>query len=116
MEIPEYIKPGLMGAAVGAVAIAIIGFSWGGWITGSTADEIATERSEEAVLMALTPICVLNSSRDPNVEQVIAEMKAARAYQRSDSIVKAGWATMPGETEPNLPLARACVSEFQARF
>ncbi len=116
MEMPEYIKPGLMGAAVGAVAIAIVGFSWGGWVTGSTANQIANERSEDAVLAALTPICVLNSSRDPNMEQVISEMKAARAYQRSDFIVKAGWATMPGASEPNLPLSRACVREFQDRF
>lgn len=116
MEIPEWLKPGLMGAAAGAVALAIIGFSWGGWVTGSSANDMAEDRSEDAVLMALTPFCVENSVQDPNFEQVIAEMKAARAYQRSDSIAKAGWATMPGDSEPNLQLARACVKEFEARL
>ena len=116
MNIPEWFKPGLMGAAVGAVALAIIGFSWGGWITGSSADELANDRSEEAVITALTPFCVQNSAQDPNVEQTIAQMKSSRAYQRSDFIVKAGWATMPGDSEPNLVLARACVKEFENRF
>jgi hypothetical protein len=30
MQIPEWLKPGLYGAACGAVALAVIGFSWGG--------------------------------------------------------------------------------------
>lgn len=116
MNIPEWTQPGLVGAAVGAVALAIIGFSWGGWVTGSNASEMAEDRSESAVIMALTPICVQNAAQDPNIEMVIAEMKTARTYQRSDSIVKAGWATMPGDSEPNLQLARACVKEFEDRL
>jgi len=48
----------LQGIAIGAVASMVIGFSWGGWVTGGTADKIADERANTAVLAALTPICV----------------------------------------------------------
>ena len=48
----------LQGIAIGAVASMVIGFSWGGWVTGGTADKIADERANAAVLAALTPICV----------------------------------------------------------
>lgn len=116
MQIPVWLKPSLLGAVVGAVAITFIGFSWGGWVSGNSADEMAEDRSEEAVTLALTPICVYQSSEDPNIETVISSMKAARSYQRSEFIMEAGWATMPGEDEPNAQIARACVNEFASRF
>ena len=43
MNIPEWLKPALYGAAAGAGALAIIGFTWGGWVTGGTAKEMATD-------------------------------------------------------------------------
>ena len=41
MQTPEWLKPGLYGAACGAAALAVIGFSWGGWVTGGTARTMA---------------------------------------------------------------------------
>jgi hypothetical protein len=34
MQSPEWLKPALYGAACGAIALATVGFSWGGWVTG----------------------------------------------------------------------------------
>lgn len=116
MQIPVWLKPSLLGAVVGAGAITFIGFSWGGWVSGNNANAMAENRSEEAVTLALTPICLFQSSEDPNIETVISSMKAARAYQRSEFIMEAGWATMPGQDEPNAQIARACVKEFASRF
>src|SRR5512132_1542770 len=48
----------LQGAAAGAVASIVIGFSWGGWMTGSTANRLAAEQADTAVVAALTPVCV----------------------------------------------------------
>ena len=50
MQVPsmlqgESLKRLLQGAAVGAVATIAVGFGWGGWTLGSTADRIAKERS-----------------------------------------------------------------------
>ena len=47
----------MQGAAAGAVATMFVGFYWGGWSLGSTADKMAKERSELAVV-ALAPVCV----------------------------------------------------------
>lgn len=116
MTLPIWIKPGLMGAVVGAIALAVIGFSWGGWITSGSAAEMAEEQAEDTLVAALVPFCVLQSAQDPNFATTIGEMKAARQYQRSDFIAKAGWATMPGQTEANLPVARACVAEFASQM
>ena len=47
----------LQGAAVGAVATMVVGFYWGGWSLGSTADKMAKEHSDLAVVAALAPVC-----------------------------------------------------------
>ena len=46
-------RAGLWGAAAGAIALAIVGFSWGGWVTGGQAKTLA----DAAVTAALVPIC-----------------------------------------------------------
>ena len=48
----------LQGIAVGAVASVVIGFSWGGWMTGGSANKLAAARADTAVVAALTPVCV----------------------------------------------------------
>ena len=37
-ETKAAVKPALWGAAAGAIALAIVGFNWGGWVTGGTAE------------------------------------------------------------------------------
>jgi len=40
------------GAACGAVALAVVGFSWGGWATGGTARLMAAEQLQSDVVSA----------------------------------------------------------------
>ena len=58
MQTPEWLKPGLYGAACGAVALAVAGFSWGGWVTGGTARAMAADQSKADVVAALALISV----------------------------------------------------------
>ncbi len=108
MKTPEWLRPGLYGGLLGAVALAIVGFSWGGWVTGGTANLQASERSETAVVAALASICVDQSKRDPMIAERIAALKAASSYSRAEMVMKNGWATMPGTKEPNRQVASAC--------
>jgi hypothetical protein len=41
MKLPAATKPFLWGAAAGAIALAIVGFNWGGWLTGQVASACA---------------------------------------------------------------------------
>ena len=45
----ERIKPVLWGAVGGAIVLAIVGFNWGGWVTGGTAVAMAKETAATAV-------------------------------------------------------------------
>ena len=116
MKLTEQLKPALYGAAVGAIALAFVGFSWGGWVTGGTANEMATDQAKLEVLAALVPICLQQSSQDPQVVERVAKLKTASSYQRSDMVMQIGWATMPGSTDPNRQVASACVDKLAAQF
>jgi hypothetical protein len=116
MNTPEWLKPGLYGAAVGAVVVAIVGFSWGGWVTGGTAKQMASDQARLEVVAALVPICVEQSKQDPQVMETLAQLKDAGRYQRSDMLMKAGWATMPGSSDPNRNVASACMEKLAAQF
>lgn len=116
MNTPEWTKAALWGGVAGAVALAITGFSWGGWVTGGKAEAIASERARDAVVAALAPICVAQARRDPQLAITVAKLKDTSTYQRGPIVMEAGWATMPGSTEPDRAVANACMSVLAADF
>jgi len=108
-RIPVQTKPFLSGAAAGPVALTIVGFAWGGWVTGRTAEQLAIARADQAVISSLTPICVAQFRKDPRARANLAAMNAIDRWQRTEYVSKGGWATMPdGSGEPNREVASAC--------
>ncbi len=108
----EKIQMGLWSAIGGAIALAIIGFAWGGWVTGGTAQKMAEEMAEEAVVSRLTPICVEQFRQDSEKVQKLKEMKAEDDWKRGDYVEKQGWATMPGEKKSDSEVARKCAEKL----
>lgn len=113
MNTPEWLKPGIYGVVIGAVAISAIGFSWGGWMTGSGASKMATDLSHKNVIAALVPVCLERSRTDPESLAKLATIQAASTYQRRDALLLTGWATLPGSNAPDRDLAQACVTGLQ---
>ena len=103
----------LQGMAIGAVASMVLGFSWGGWMTGGTANKLAAERTDSAVVAALAPICVekflQNSDAKANLEIL---KKISSTWEQGDYLQKGGWATQPGATSSDYHLARACAEKL----
>ena len=98
-----WISPALWGAAAGAVATMVIGFAWGGWLTGGSAEELASAREEKAVVQAFVPLCVAEGKlhRDQH-----AGLEAASYYRRGDFVEKAGWVSATGPYRDDV--ASAC--------
>ena len=112
-ETKAAVRPALWGAAAGAIALAIVGFSWGGWVTGGTAETLARNSAATAVVAALAPICVEKFRQAADASTNLVEMKKATyAWDQSKFVEKGGWATMPGSTEPNSAVARACAESL----
>ncbi|WP_420403355.1 hypothetical protein [Nisaea sp.] len=112
MPLPEWTKPTLVGFGFGAIAATIVGFTWGGWVTGSKAEVLASDRARAEVVQALVPVCIARSIADPNAASTLAALEKASSYQRNDVIMDAGWATMPGQENPSRPLALACIDKI----
>jgi hypothetical protein len=107
-------KPALWGAVVGAIGMAIVGFSQLGWKTAGSADRFAQDRADTAVVAALVPFCVLKAQQDPD-KAVLTKLRAEdSSYSRGDMVTKAGWATVGGDTSPDSALADACSEKLHA--
>jgi hypothetical protein len=112
MEVPsmlqgDSLKRLLQGAAAGAVATMFVGFYWGGWSLGSTADKMARERSEVAVIAVLAPVCADKFRALPDAEAKQVALSKAESWKRRDELPKE-FVTLPGESYPSSALADAC--------
>jgi hypothetical protein len=106
MEVPASVKPALWGAVGGAIAAIIIGFAWGGWVTGGSAGTMAATSAEAAIVQAFTPICVAKAERQP--KQLVL-LKKEREWNRDEFVVKAGWVANVSEKYRSA-VAEACAS------
>ncbi|MEX0760152.1 MAG: hypothetical protein WD100_11290 [Tistlia sp.] len=88
MNTPVWIKPALWGAAGGAAAAIVIGFAWGGWVTGGTAGDMETASAEAAVVQVLTPLCLAKAELEP---EKLEPLKAESSWKRDDFVIEAGW-------------------------
>ena len=102
-------KAVLFWSVLAAVILTIIvGFNWGGWVTGGTARRMAEVAAQEAVVERLALICVDQFSEDPDKAQKLSEFLETKAYQRDDYVTDQGWATMFGDEKPDRNVADAC--------
>ena len=112
MKARPSLKPALWGAVAGAVAISVVGFSSMGWTLGSTAERMASDRAESAVVSVLAPICVEKFQQQANSAAKLIEFKKAASWDQRALIEKGGWATTPGTEKMNSAVASACVDKL----
>ena len=113
MQLPEILQGEslirlIQGIIAGAFATLAIGFFWGGWVTGGTAQQRTKDAVQTAVVAALAPICVDRFQLHANAAANMIELQKVNSWQQGSFIEKGGWATMPGATSPDLAVARAC--------
>ena len=109
MKLPRQVAPALLGAAGGALILAIIGFTWFGWVTGSTAEKMAKDRADAAVIAALTPVCVEKFKQSADAAKHLEDLKKIQfTWEKGAFMEKGGWATFPGTDKPNSGVAQEC--------
>ena len=112
IKFPPNIKPGIWGVVIGAAAISVLGFPIFGWTLGGTAERMAKQRAEAAVVDVLTPICVEKFNAQADAPAKLTEFKKASTWDRRLIIENGGWATVPGTDAPNKAIARACAERL----
>ena len=111
----DKIKLGSWSALGGAIAVAYIGFNFGGWYTGGGATAMAKETAADAVSERLGAICVAQFNRDSNKARNLKEMKEKDSWDTARYIEKQSWAIMPGEDKPDSRVADACAKQLAAK-
>jgi hypothetical protein len=97
---------------LGAVLLTmIIGFTWGGWKTADAAQQQATSTAQTAVVNRLADICVAQFGGDAQHAAKLGELQALSTSARASYMSDGGWATMPGETQPDSKVVSACVKQ-----
>jgi hypothetical protein len=82
------------------VAIIVIGFTWGGWVTGGTATKMAADAAAGASAQLAAADCIHRFENGPDAIAQLAVLRKAESFNRSDLIEKGGWATMSGSKDP----------------
>jgi hypothetical protein len=95
-----------------AGATMIVGFTWGGWVTGGTAAKMATTAADGARAQIAAVECVDRFEKAPDVSTQLVALKKTDAWNRDDFIRKGGWVTLPGMKEPVSGAADICVQQL----
>ncbi len=92
-----------------AVATMIIGFSWGGWVTGGTSRSLAMTAGDASRAELASVICVERFKAAPDSAAKLVEFKAITdSYKKRQFVETGGWANMPGQKTSDRRAAEGC--------
>ncbi len=94
------------------VATIVIGFSWGGWVTGGTATGMASDAADAARTQLAAAACVNRFAAGPDANAQLAALKTTVGSERGELLRKNGWATMPGSKDPVAGAADSCAQQL----
>jgi hypothetical protein len=92
------------------VVTMVVGFSWGGWVTGGAAQKSGEAMARDAVIQRLAPICVAQFTQDPEKDLKLKELEEiTSSWERSSYLKNQTWAIMPGEDVADSKVSDACI-------
>ena len=105
-------KTMLVWSCLGSVVVAlIVGFTWGGWVTGGTARDMAETAGAESRYGLASAICVEKFLAAPDAQAQLTELKAIdSSYRQRQFIDEGGWATMPGQEKGARQTSEICAA------
>lgn len=76
------------------VATMIVGFTWGGWVTGGTATEMAKDSADSASAQVAAAVCAQNFMAGPDARAQLASLKETGSSWKRRSLIEDGKWTM----------------------
>ena len=84
-------KMGLVWSWVASIIVTmVIGFTWGGWVTGGTAQKMAEAGGENAVVKRLAPVCVVQFKQDAEKGPKAKGLKETSQWEQADFVTRQG--------------------------
>lgn len=97
-----------------AVAAVIVGFTWGGWVTGGTAAKMAQDAASSSQDQLAAAFCAYRVEHSPDAAAQLAALKKTESWDRDNFIRNGGWVTLPGVKNPISGAAGACVDKLMS--
>jgi hypothetical protein len=97
-------------AIICVFATLVLGFSFAGWVTGGTAEKMATDAATTARNELAAAVCADRFMHGENADARLAKLNSSGWWERSELVSSGGWATMPDRKEPNSAVAYMCAS------
>ncbi len=94
------------------VATMIVGFEWGGWVTGGTASDMASKAAAGASAELAAGVCAVQFNKASDAGVQLAALSKLDAWERGDFIKKGGWATLPGMKDSVEGAADLCARQL----
>jgi hypothetical protein len=103
-------KTMLFWSCAGSVVVAlVVGFTWGGWVTGGTARDMAETAGDTSRYELASVICVEKFLAAPDAQTQLMELKAiSSSYRQRQFVEEGGWATMPSKDKAARRTAELC--------
>jgi hypothetical protein len=98
--------------AVCVVGTVIVGFAWGGWVTGGTAGEMVRKADRGARAELAAAICVDRFENGPDAAARLTALKGSESWKRDEFIEKGGWVTLAGIDKPVTGAADLCAQRL----
>lgn len=100
-------------ACVGSVVLTIVvGFKWGGWVTGGTAQEMAENAATDARVKIAAASCVVRFGQGVDAKGRLTILRKTESWDRGGYMEKAGWATPMGTEEPIVGAGARCAEQL----
>jgi hypothetical protein len=94
------------------VLTMLIGFTWGGWVTGGTAEGRVASASEDARAELAAQICVHRFLEADDAKAQLAAFKEKDFWNRDGFVEDGGWVTFAGMKEPVDGAAELCAEQL----
>jgi len=106
-------KAAFFWACAGWVALTlVVGFSWGGWVTGDAAAKMVNTAVADARMELAATICVARFMNDPDATAQFASLKTVGSHLRGKFIEEGGWSRFPGFERPVDGAAELCAQRL----
>jgi hypothetical protein len=86
----------------------VVGFTWGGWVTGGTAQDMVTEGRRDLA----AAFCVQRFLAAPDASAQHAALMKEGSWHRNDFVEKGGWAKTPKLDHPITGVADLCAEKL----
>ena len=93
---------------ISVAATMIVGFGWGGWVRGSTAQDVATKAASGARAELAAAVCVHQFVAGTDATTRLASLRGTESWKRDTFIEEGGWVTLAGADKPVAGAAGLC--------